>query len=384
MKIALGLVVRELNEKVNILMFLENAKKYNHTIDEVIIAYSESYDEALAEKIEEHSELKLLKINHCHELTYQLKEKGLDDELIKNLIYSDVYDEYGLIPYGKNRNNVLIQGIVDQMDVLFFVDDDVRPSVLIKNGTRIQEVEIDFFGEHLEHLKDDIYVTSSDYSGYYIVPPMRFNNREYLIRGLQKGAMFNKSFVYDHGYLTVDKFENRSVSKTDKVLGGNLAMRLKIFNDILPFFSSIYTVRGESYLTRGEDTLLGLTIDDVEDKFFLDIDVKIFHDTFEDFPTAPCIMKDKSVKDRFFYACMGWIGRNPFLNWLLERNLQEYYERTRKALVIGAPAIAEHLNDRRFYLLPEALDQAYLNLDKMIVEYYQLRNNWREFMKYMK
>jgi hypothetical protein len=384
MKIALGLTVRNLNENVNILNFLENAKKYNHTIDEVIIVYSGSYDEDLADKIEEYTQLKLLKINHCHELTYRLKENGLDEDLIKDLIYSDIYDEHGLIPYGKNRHNVLIQAIVDKMDVLFFVDDDVKPSVLIENGTRILEVEIDFFSEHLNYLEGDVYVTSSDYSGYYIVPPMRFKNMEYLIRGLQKGAMFNKSFVYEHGYLTVDKFENRSVSKTDKVLGGNLAMRLEIFNDILPFFSSVYEVRGKHYLTRGEDTLLGLDINNIEDKFFLDIDVKIFHDTFDDFPTAPCIMKDQSVKDRFFYACMGWIGRNPFLNWLLERNLEEYYERTRKALVIGAPAIAEHLDDRRFYLLPEALDQAYLNLDKMIVKYYKLRNNWREFMKYMK
>jgi len=384
MKIALGLIVRKLNEKVNILNFLENSKKYDHTIDEVIIAYSESYDEALAEKIEEYAQLKLLKINHCHELTYRLKEIGLDNELINDLIYSDFYDEYGLVPYGKNRNNVLIQAIVDKMDVLFFVDDDVKPSVLIKNGTEIKEIEIDFFEEHLKYLKGEIYVTSSDYSGYYIVPPMRFKNMEYLIRGLQKGAMFNKSFVNVHGYLTVDKYENRSVSKTDKVLGGNLAMRLDIFNDILPFFSGVYEVRGEHYLTRGEDTLLGLTIDKVDHKFFLDIDVKIFHDTFDDFPTAPCIMKDQLVKDRFFYACMGWIGRNPFLNWLLERDLEEYYERTRKALVIGAPAIAEHLEDRRFYLLPEALDQSYLNLDKMIVKYYKLRNNWREFMNYMK
>jgi len=192
MKIALGLIVRSLNEKVNILDFLENAKKYNHSIDEVIIAYSESYDEDLAEKIEEYTELKLLKINHCHELTYRLKEKGLDEALIKDLIYSDIYDEHGLIPYGKNRNNVLIQAILDQMDILFFIDDDVKPSVLIKNGTRIQEVEIDFFGEHLEYLKDNIYVTSSDYSGYYIVPPMKFKNMEYLIRGLQKGLCLIK------------------------------------------------------------------------------------------------------------------------------------------------------------------------------------------------
>ena len=384
MNIALGLIVKNLNEKVNILNFLENAKKYNHRIDEVIIAYSEICDDDFAEKIEEYTQLKLLKINHCHELTYRLKEIGLDEYLIRDLIYSDIYDDYGLVPYGKNRNNVLIQAIVDKMDILFFVDDDVKPSVLIKNGTRIEEVEIDFFEEHLKYLKDEIYVTTSDYSGYYIVPPMRFKNMEYLIRGLQKGELFNKSFVYDQGYLTVDKLKNRSVSKTNKVLGGNLAIRLEIFNDILPFFSSVYKVREKPYLTRGEDTLLGLNIDSVEHKFFLDIDVKIFHDTFDDFPTAPSILKDQLVKDRFFYACMGWIGRNPFLNWLLERNLEEYYQRTRKALVIGAPAIVKYLEDPRFYLLPESLDQSYLNLNNMIVKYYRLRNNWREFMSYMK
>lgn len=383
MKIALGLIVKELTPEVNILKFLRNAEKYGHTIDEVIIAFSHSVDDVMVAAIRQYTTLRLMQINHCHELYYRLEEKGLDRETIRDLLYSEFFEKSGLVPYGKNRNNVLIQALVDEMDILFFIDDDVNPSVLVKSGDHIDEIEIDFFEEHLKYLKDNVYVTSSDYSGYYIVPPMRFKNMEYLIRGLQKGALFNKSFVNEYGYLTVDKYYRRNVTKTDKVLGGNLAMRLDIFHDILPFFSDVYKVRDEFYLTRGEDTLLGLKIDEIEGKDFLDIDVKIFHDTFDDFPKPPNILTDDHVKDRFFYACMGWVGRNPFLNWLLDRNLKSYYERTRKALVIGAPALVKYLDDERFYLLPEALDQAYLNLDEMMVKYYKLRNNWRKLMLHL-
>lgn len=381
MKIALGLVVRNLDEKVNVLKFLENAKKYGHKIDEVIIAYSESYSKNLAKEIEKFSELKLLKINHCHELEYQLSNIGMNNEDIKNLIYSEDYEKCSLIPYGKNRNNVVLKAIMDDMDILFFVDDDVKPSVLMKNGNRIKEIEIDFFNEHLKYLKGENYVTSSDYTGYYIVPPMKFPNMDHLIRGLQKGAIFGKSFVKEHGYLTLGRLNRREIFKTNKILGGNLAIRLEIFEDILPFFSSVYKVRNNTYLTRGEDTLLGLEIDKIDEKFFLDIDVKIFHDTFNDFPNPPDILNDDTVKDRFYYACMGWIGRNPFLNWILDRDLKKYYERTRKALVIGAPAISKYLDDKRFLILPEALDEAYKNLNRMIIEYYQLRNIWKKFIE---
>jgi hypothetical protein len=78
---------------------------------------------------------------------------------------------------------------------------------------------------------------------------------------------------------------------------------------------------------------------------------------------------------------MGWVGRNPFLNWILNRDLKDYYERTRKALVVGVPSIVKYLDDERFFLLIEALDESYKNLSKMIIEYYQLRNTWNKFIE---
>ncbi len=381
MKVAIGLIVKILDESVNILCFLKNAKKYNHKIDEVIVAYSEGYSDKFVDEMKKYVTVKLLKINYCYELEYQLKKIGLNDEEIKSLIFSEDCELYNLIPYGKNRNNVVIKAIVDNMDILFFVDDDVRPTVLIKNEGGIEEVEIDFFKEHLSKLKNDVYITTSDYSGFYIVPPMKFKNMEHFVRGIQKGELFKKSLTTDYGYLTTGKLVNKEVFHTNKVLGGNLAIRLEIFKEILPFFSSVYIVKGNAYLTRGEDTLLGLEIDKIKDKFFLDIDVKIFHDTFSDFPKPPNILTEESVKDRFFYACMGWIGRNPFLNWILNRDLDKYYTRTRKALVLGVPHISEYLNDERFLLLPEALDESYKNLSQVLIDYYELRNVWASFIQ---
>jgi len=142
LKVAIGLIVKILDESVNILCFLKNAKKYNHKIDEVIVAYSEGYSDKFVDEMKKYVTVKLLKINYCYELEYQLKNIGLNDEEIKSLIFSEDCELYNLIPYGKNRNNVVIKAIVDNMDILFFVDDDVRPTVLIKNEGGIEEVEI--------------------------------------------------------------------------------------------------------------------------------------------------------------------------------------------------------------------------------------------------
>lgn len=383
MKVGVGLIVKDLNYDVNILKFLENATKYNHHIEEVIIAYGRSFDVELKKEIEQYAPLKLIKINQATALKRDLRKLGLAKEEVESLIYSENYDKYGLIPYGKNRNNVVLRAILDGLDILFFIDDDVEPCVLIDNNGKVQKVEIDFFKEHLDYLQGDIYVTTSDYSGYYIVPPMKYPKMEYLIRGVQKGAIFKKSFANASG-LTLDKYDKRQVFKTDKILGGNLAIRLEIFDEILPFFSDVYSLKGESFLTRGEDTLLGLSINKIPNKYFLDIDVKIFHNTFGDYPRVPDILSEDRIKDRFFYACTGWIGRNPFLNWLLDRDLKDYYKRTRKALTVGVGATVEYLEDERFFILPEALDAAYENLENMILNYYKLRNIWKKFIELKK
>lgn len=113
----------------------------------------------------------------------------------------------------------------------------------------------------------------------------------------------------------------------------------------------------------------------------IDIDTKIFHNTYGDYPVIPSIKKNRNIRDRFFYASMGWIGRNPFLNWIQGFNVAEIYEEQRAAIEIGSKAIAKHLRDDRFLILPTALDLSYSKLNNTIFEYNKLLNAWNEISK---
>ncbi|GAH22790.1 unnamed protein product, partial [marine sediment metagenome] len=144
-----------------------------------------------------------------------------------------------------------------------------------KENNQIKEKEIDFFGRHLEYLqKEEVIITTSDYSGYYIIPPMSFTGMKELFIGLQKEDAYE--FLRDsekHNCLNLDNDKNRKVFETNKILGGNVAIKLSTFKELPPFFSIVYNINGERVLSRGEDTLLGVKLREINKKC-IDIDTK--------------------------------------------------------------------------------------------------------------
>lgn len=89
--------------------------------------------------------------------------------------------------------------------------------------------------------------------------------------------------------------------------------------------------------------------------------------------------------DRFYYACMGWVIRNPFLNWIRNKysistekiNIEKRYE----SLVIGSGSAAEYFNDKRFLKLPKAFNLSYQKLDTDIRHYENLMSIWTKLRK---
>jgi hypothetical protein len=267
-------------------------------------------------------------------------------------------------------------------EAIVFIDTDVYPKVLVKENDEVREKEIDFIGRHLEYLREEeVMVTTSDYSGYYIIPPMSFTGMKELFVGLQKeGAYEFIRNLDEHSCLNLDNDKKRKIFETTKILGGNVAIKLSAPKELVPFFSTVYNVNGEHVLSRGEDTLLGIKLKN-SDKKCIDIDTKIFHNTFGNYPKVPDIKKDKSIKDRFYYTCLGWIGRNPFLNWLKGEDVKEVKNKQKKNIVIGSQAIASYLEDGRFLILPEALEISYHNLQGVISEYKNTMKAWNSFIK---
>jgi len=381
-KISIGVITKDFNSLEPIDEFLENALKHNHKIYSIIIVYSHGCDIRLVESLEKKVKVFSVKINDVPEIKEQLIMTGLSTENIENLLNCPTLKKYGKVPYGLNRNYALIKALLSGSEALVFIDTDVYPRVLVKKNDEVKEKEIDFIGKHLEYLKkEEVIITTSDYSGYYIIPPMSFTGMKELFIGLQKEDAYELLRNSDqHNCLNLDNDKRRKIFETDKILGGNVAIKLSALKELPPFFSTVYNVNGENVLSRGEDTLLGIKLKK-SDKKCIDIDTKIFHNTFGNYPEVPDIKKDKSIKDRFYYTCLGWIGRNPFLNWLKGEDIEEVKNRQKKNIIIGSKAVASYLNDERFLILPKALEISYHNLERVIIEYKNTMRAWNDFIK---
>jgi len=167
--------------------------------------------------------------------------------------------------------------------------------------------------------------------------------------------------------------------RSTKVLGGNTGFRLSAFRVLPPFFAPFYTDGEDYFLARGEDT--GLTPYIIRtNTVCTDIQTYIYHDTYDGFTTAPDLKNDAAVQKRFYYACTGWIGRNPFLCALLGENEQETrgYERSR--LVVGSAALADYTANPAFNTLIEKFDISWDNSGRYMEDYERTLEAWSEFM----
>lgn len=190
MKIAIGMVVRNLLSASPLTEFLDNAEKYGHPIDRVIVAYSHQLAPEAAAVLQSRTKLSLIRLQEFGRAYLILKAIGVPYASLRELLFCTLIDTHGLIPYGFNRNQVLMEAMFTEADVLIFVDSDVLPSVLrrMPDGS-VQPCEVDFVGAHLGGMAMGADITSSDYSGYNILPPARFDGMTELLWGLHKEAM---------------------------------------------------------------------------------------------------------------------------------------------------------------------------------------------------
>ena len=386
-KIALGLITRNFDDSEPIIRFLDNARDYGHSIDRVIVAYSHTIDDATIAAVESRVPLHLLQASDPESLRQEMRKAGLASGAIHGLLDLPDGGEAGEIPYGAYRNAVLFKALLDGIDYLLFFDTDVEPRVLTHlDGQDAQWQEIDFVGTHLRSLtKDDVSATTSEYSGYYIIPPMSFLGLGELLTGLGKGmALEYMEDCHEHQCLKLGSPSPGLPKPTDKPLGGNLGLNLKQAWRLAPFYSTIYTFSGMTVKARGEDTLLGQAIAASGGRV-MDVDLLIFHNTYEGFPQVPDIRR-KSIRDRFYWACLGWIGRNPFLSWYLDQvghlktDLRSETTMQSIGLEIGGEKTAAYLKDPRFKELPTAFEASYAGLPDGIERYQCLMQGWGELL----
>ena len=380
MKLALGLIMKSLNSDAEVMRFIDNAEKYGHALECVFVAYSQNLSPRAEESIRNKIPFYPIDIRDPGYCIDQFRRRGISDTSARTLLECPVDTGIGLVPYGFNRTIVTIEAILRGVDVLFFVDYDVYPSVLKQSsGGRVIE-EVDFFGEHLKHLNSGSQITTGEYSGYNILPPASFDGMGDLLNGLQKPEMIEYwQSSGTHRCLTYQT-PVREPKPCTKILGGNTGIKLSAFSTLPPFFSSYYTIGDELFLCRGEDTVLGLGIAK-SGVVCTDIGLNPLHDTYFGYPDEPDLLGDQSVQSRFYYACTGWVGRNPFLNHIRGSDMESVREYQRKTLEQGLTALSEYTSNPRFISVLNNFDVSWNNLGRYISEYETVLEAWSEFLE---
>ena len=393
--IALAVITKYLDSISPYLDFIENAHNHDIKIKVLIIVYSHGIDKniylelkSILKKLK--TQLKIVKANNDPPLQKKLKKIGVSNYNIENLTHFPLFKTYDLLPYGHYRNIALLAALtyITPINYLFFIDTDVYPFLLKNNSHQIYFENINFFKEHLKYLRlPKTIITSSDYSGYYILPQLKLQYLEEFLIGLEKEKCYD--FLQNNNCGIKFAPNKRKIQMTDKILGGNLGINLKYFKNLPPFFSTTYVYKNKLFLGRGEDTLLTKIMKN-KNLNVIDINLKIFHNTYNNFPKKPSLA-NKKVKDRIYYASTGWLGRNPFRNWLETKmgrqNQNKWEEKIKKEyenLIIGSREMTFHLSDKRFLELANIFLTSYNQLDKMIESYYKTINAWQEVKRKIK
>ena len=371
------MIIRSLDSDKELTRFIENATSHGHKLDSAIAAYSHKIDTEAERKLSEKLRFHAVNINdarYCHD---QFHRRGITGTATKTLLESPLDTRSGLVPYGYNRTIVVLEALLRGADILIFADSDVYPATLKKTNNGPTAEEIDYFGTHLKHLNSGSQVTTGEYSGYNILPKATFDGMEDLLAGLQKTEMLEYwQNSATHKCLTI-KPDGHKAKASTKILGGNLGIKLSAFTNLPPFFSTYYTQDGETFLSRGEDTVLGMGIAK-NGIACTDVGLYPLHDTYKDYPAEPDLKNDKTVQERFYYACTGWVGRNPFLNYLQGSDIQATKEHQRESLERGLKALAKYTKNPKYNSVIRNFETSWDSLAQYINEYERLLEAWDE------
>ena len=380
MRIFLGMITGRLDYSCSIIGFLENAEKYGHEISGVVATCSRGADEDYIAEAGKKAPLYLIDLNTSSYLKEMFKKLGVSRRSSAALL--DLPDNLGsgLVPYGFNRNQVVAEAMLRGADILIFIDSDVLPFVLAEKDGEIVQKDVDFFGSHLKHLTAGADITTSEYSGSNILPPARFDGMDELLIGLKKENMIPYWKNSEKHLCVTLSSEEAEPCPCDKVLGGNAGFNLKVFSVLPPFYSPYYTAPDGFYLARGEDTVLSAALKPAGVKC-TDIQTPIFHDTYGNWPEIPDLRTQPSAQARFYYACTGWIGRNPFYIRRLGEDTDALLDNMRRNLITGARAAAEYTGNERFLTLADKFDICRNNKEHNENEFEALSEAWSEFIK---
>jgi len=153
-KLAFGIITPSLAQLEPIQNFLDNAKKFGHITDDLIVCCYDFGKQDIINFFQKECKVTMIKRGHSSFLQNSLKKLGLSNDEIQILLGTPNLEKYGKVAYGTSRNYILLAAMFLGIDYLFFFDTDVLPKILYEfKEEKCKFKEIDFVGSHLKFLK---------------------------------------------------------------------------------------------------------------------------------------------------------------------------------------------------------------------------------------
>lgn len=271
--------------------------------------------------------------------------------------------------YSAMRNALVYLALQKRADYLLFIDDDEYPLAVSKDteGKALWQGQ-DIIGTHLKHIGNAA-ITHGHHCGYVSPIPafpydhtMKQEHFRMFIEAVSNdivdwdtisrrladggvtyadGALMNKAAVR----------EVLEVKNAKFISGSNLCINLNYFYQgyaIPPFFNPPDA--------RGEDSFLATCLSAHK---ILKVPVYAFHDGFMSCSGIlkgvlpphldPIDTNQRSTRDRFLAASVGWVRYKPLLTYITDRsNFGHKVSKVVDQLRMAGPVIAEYLEEPRF------------------------------------
>ncbi len=321
-----------------------------------------------------------------------LIENGVLDEREAELFFSS--------GYAAMRNAVLYAAVQEKMDYLLFLDDDEYPLAVTKSQNVALWSGQHVLADHLRYIRDAD-VTNGFHCGYISpIPQIRFNdtlteadfrvfieaisndiiNWDNIARLMRRGGVTyaDKDTLVRNAAVEVEE-----VNHCKFISGSNLCLNLTDPSRVFPF----YNPPG----ARGEDTFLSTCL---TERRVLRIPCYAFHNGFSIYnyllsgvlPTElkPISAESKSVLNRFYNACVGWVRYKPLFLYITRR---DDYEREiasmREKLVHTLPKLNACFRTREFTTILRELDRYDRDVETHYAQFMENQRVWRKLTAFL-
>lgn len=304
--------------------------------------------------------------------------------------------------YGKKRNIIMYNALMNKMDCLLFIDDDEYPLAptlgrnkqLIWRGQEIIKTHLKYIGEAditngyhcgyispIPHIEYNQFITEYDYKTYIDGLSNDILNWESI-----KGKIDNGGITYaDESQMDTENFKEIIGENAKFVSGSNLCINLRSNVEQLPPFYN-------PPKARGEDTFFSTCLGGQK---VLRVPCHAFHDGFQHYNCLLSgVLPSELIKEqalapatisRFLAASIGWARYKPLLLYVTHRNEYEtLIEEAREKLTRQIPKFCKYFHTQSFQMVLKEFNDYDKNVERHYESFEETKLSWKKIVNYAK